>query len=376
MRILLIILLSAFVCQSAQSQTADPLKIKGDSIVVQISVYGILQKLSDDNKDIVFLNALNAAKNRDNFMDAFAEAWGKTETKPSLSQIFGTYALRDRINRNTTDEDVLKVIKAETDRLIKQTVAIIYERIDNYGIFSPKITYLNNSGKIQIKVYGVKDLAHLRNIIKTPGRLEYWETYDVLEIYSVLQKIDSMLHERTKEEHPLFYKLSPPVNGYNGNLFPGPVVGKTLISDTAQINAWFSDPVIINMLPQNLSLKWAYKSEGDFLNLIAIKVNTRNRKAPLDGSSMEKIQRKPFENIIDVRMNAEGARIWQRITVDNIGRAIAIVIDNRVYMHPIVQSEITGGRIHISGNFTKQEVDDIVVVLKSKELPAVVDILH
>jgi preprotein translocase subunit SecD len=79
---------------------------------------------------------------------------------------------------------------------------------------------------------------------------------------------------------------------------------------------------------------------------------------------------------VSMTMNSEGARTWSRLTGANVGKQVAIVLDNIVYSNPVVEQRITGGRSSIDGLESRQEAEDIVTILRSGSLPAPVNIIQ
>ncbi|MEO6882691.1 MAG: protein translocase subunit SecDF [Bacteroidia bacterium] len=186
--------------------------------------------------------------------------------------------------------------------------------------------------------------------------------------------------EKVKKENPLFMVLRPAVyqdkDGYK--VAPGPVVGYARIIDTSVVNQYLSNPKIKAIFPPNIRFLWTFKpfnKEGTALQLVAIKITSRDGKAPLSGdiitdASKEFDQKGGGNPQISMTMTAEAAQTWRRLTKDNIGKSIAIVLDNSVYSFPTVQAEIAGGVSQITGNFTVREADDLVNILKAGKLPA------
>jgi SecD/SecF fusion protein len=188
--------------------------------------------------------------------------------------------------------------------------------------------------------------------------------------------------EEYSKENPLFASLIPAdyqvQTQDQKNLVDGsPVLGYALVKDTSKVNAFLSRTDIAAMLPKNFRAFWTVKprqKDSQVLELIGIKVSSRNGEAPLDGKVITDASKDvaQFKNSYEVNMtmNVEGAQIWKRLTKDNIGRSIAIVLDDAVYSFPTVQGEIAGGRSNITGNFEVKEADDLANLLKAGKLPA------
>jgi SecD/SecF fusion protein len=336
--------------------------------------------------------------------------------------------LRDKINFNSTNAQVLDVIRKETDAAIDNSFNILRTRIDRFGVAQPNIQQLQTKGRILVELPGVKDQARVRNLLQGTAQLEFWETYENQEVYQYLlaanQKIkdmqgstvapvatdslsttatevapadtakteSSLLEELSgttstdtsavdnmadfKKEYPLFALLNPSTD-QSGQLYPGPVVGMAHFKDTIQINQYLHQPQIRNIFPQNMIFRWTAKptgANGNYYRLIALKVTSRDGRAPLDGDVITDA-RQDFDQLgsnpeVAMSMNSEGAKTWQRMTKENIGKSIAIVLDDYVRSFPTVQNEISGGRSSITGLESIEEAKDLANVLKSGKMPA------
>ncbi|HIZ88221.1 MAG TPA: protein translocase subunit SecDF [Candidatus Coprenecus pullistercoris] len=404
----------------------------GMNVMLEVQLSDLVRALSNYNTSPEFEQAINLAKEREratggntDFITLFQEAWEEVAPNQRLAQIFGTIDLRDRINAQSSNEDVIKVLREQAESAVANSFNVLRNRIDRFGVTSPNIQRLGNSSRILVELPGVKEPERVRKLLQGTASLEFWTTYENPEIYSYLQDVnniireleaettataetaetivtdtpasadstssmDALVAEMTQEDsistdelnwaknNPFFYALHPSVMT-NGQLAPGPVMGIAHYRDTAKINRWLRMPQIKAALPADLVPMWSVKASqmyegGNYYELIAIKVNTRDGKAPLDGGVVSDA-RLSYSNMggqpqVDMAMNSEGAQIWARMTADNIGRSIAIVLDDMVYSYPRVNTEITGGRSVIEGNFTIEEATDLANVLNSGKLPA------
>lgn len=397
----------------------------GMNVMLQVELSDLVRALADNNTSAEFEQALALAKkyeveNREDFISGFAKAWEEVAPGQKLSQIFGTYEMRERITPESTNEEVLSIIKAESESAIANSFNVLRNRIDRFGVASPNIQRLGNSGRILVELPGVKEPERVRKLLQGTASLEFWTTYENSEVFQYLSEANRVIAEMENDgvvveteakevvegddlvaeltsaqdslsaeelnfskNNPLFYVLQP--STYNGQLMPGPVVGVAHYKDTAKINSWLAMPQIKNILPADMVPMWTVKpaqgdASGSYFELVAIKVNTRDGKAPLDGGVVTDA-RVAYNNMggqpeVSMAMNAEGARIWSRLTADNIGKSIAIVLDGMVYSFPRVNTEITGGQSSISGQFTIEEAEDLANVLKSGKLPAPATIIQ
>ncbi|MCL2728313.1 MAG: protein translocase subunit SecD, partial [Bacteroidales bacterium] len=397
----------------------------GMNVTLEISMEDMIKALANNSTAPAFTSALalakeNQANSRSDLITLFGEAWNQVAPGQRLSQIFGTYDLRDRIKPESTNEEVLKVIRTEAEGAVSNSFNVLRNRIDRFGVTQPNIQRSGNSGRILVELPGVKEPERVRKLLQGTASLEFWETFDNREIISALEEANTLIrgmiasqegHEEEsvtpadtlseeqsdedllaqlteaesssdefaayEKQNPLFAALNPRVS--QGQIMPGPVIGMAHYRDTAKVGAWFRIPQIQTLFPQGFVPMWGVKASdfdpnGVYYELYAIKQNTRDGKAPLDGGVITDA-RTSFGNTsnvphVSMTMNAEGARVWARLTADNIGKAIAIVLDDMVYSAPTVQTEITGGSSMITAQFTISEADDLANVLKSGKLPA------
>lgn len=397
----------------------------GMNVTLEVSLPDILKAMSGNSTDSSFLKAMSlAAQNQktsgSDFVTLFGQAWEQVAPNRKLSAIFGTYELRERIKPESSNSDVLKVIREDSESAVANSFNVLRNRIDRFGVASPNIQRLGNSGRILVELPGVKEPERVRKLLQGTANLEFWSTYEASELMPALQEANAVIKQMLDEEkgklktvdstavnvqpktvatdslgndsllaqlaaktndslamidnNPLLSKLQPMINK-QGQIASGPVIGTALVTDTGMINKWLNLPQVSKLFPREFKPKWTIKpvdKAETYYNLIAIKANTRDGKAPLDGSVITDARRS-FNNQeiqVDMGMNAEGAKVWARLTADNIGRSIAIVLDDYVYSAPTVHNEISGGRSQISGGFTVNEAEDLANVLKSGKMPA------
>lgn len=197
------------------------------------------------------------------------------------------------------------------------------------------------------------------------------------------KKTDAASKAQIQAENPLFALLNPAIFTKNNQqqVSPGPVVGYSLVKDTAKVNNLLAKSEVKALMPKNLRFMWTIKPEGDkdkFLQLVAIKTNNDGR-SKLDGGAISNANRSVDQignNEVSMQMNSDGAKVWQKLTRDNVGKSVAIALDDYVYSYPRVNAEIAGGNSSISGSFTPDEADDLSNVLKAGKLPAPCRILE
>ena len=392
----------------------------GMNVMLQVQLHDLVKALAGGSTAPEFTNALALAKersvdSRNDFITLFAEAWEETSNGMPLAQIFGTYEMRDQIGPESTDAEVIEVIRAESESAISNSFNVLRNRIDRFGVTQPNIQKLGNSGRILVELPGVKEPERVRKLLQGTASLEFWPTYTNEEIEGYLAEANAFLAqmqaaeetvaevaEETESEdilaeelkqaendaaaeaeilkqNPLFALLQP--SGARGHA----CIGYAHYADTAQINKLLAMPQVKQFFPPEFKPMWTVKASAmdpneNIFELVAIKAPTRDGKAPLDGGAVTDARVQYGNNggspEVSMTMNAEGANVWARLTKDNIGRQIAIVLDGMVYSYPNVQSEISGGSSQITGDFTLEEAEDLANVLKSGKLPAPATIIQ
>lgn len=412
-------------CQAREINLGLDLK-GGMNVMLEVSTVDVVRALAGHTEDSVFNKAIDMAvatqkktTNRD-FVSLFYDAIRQVNPDVQLASYFNTQ-LRDRIKLNDDNDAVIKVVKEEATSAYDRTYEILRQRIDKFGVAQPTIQQLRASERILVELPGVKDPQRVRKLLQGTAQLEFWLTYDNAEAYRMLDKVDSYISsiggtetasETTAEvvdttaqpvtegdsllsalgasdnenastdeltkDHPLFNEnmLMPNINP-QGGLLEGPVVGyahaKSRDAISRMIATAFEKRVIDS---RTVKFLWGAKpiqDGSDIYQLFAIRINTRDGAALLDGSVITDA-RQDFSNAggneISMTMNSEGARDWKRITGENVGKCIAIVLDDLVYSAPVVNGEIAGGRSSITGSFTLEEAKDLANILKSGKLPA------
>ena len=374
----------------------------GMNVMLQVQLQDLVRALAGGSTDPTFLKAMETAKannvnSSQDFIALFGDAWAQNAGGRRLAEIFGTYELRDKVKPESTDAEVLNVIRNEAKSAIDNSFNVLRNRIDRFGVTQPNIQRIENSGKILIELPGVKDPERVRKLLQGTASLEFWPTFQgnevnlnaadarVAEILGNLndstatEALDTLSAESAafKKQPPLFAVLSP--SGWNTAC-----LGFAQGVDTATVNKYLA--MATDVLPQGFRPMWTVKPSeyvqgSNVYELVAIKATSRDGKAPLDGSAVTDARTEFNTNqggspSVSMSMNAEGASTWARLTKDNIGKQIAIVLDGLVYSYPNVQNEITGGNSSITGKFDLQEAEDLANVLKSGKLPAPATIIQ
>lgn len=401
----------------------------GMNVTMEVSVPDIIRVLSGNNTSETFTKAMALAQEKQkssgtDFVTLFIESFHEVDPQAQLASVFTSYELKDKVSLNSSNSEVEKVLRDEVDGAVDNSFKVLRTRIDRFGVVQPNIQKLSQQGRILIELPGVKEPARVRKLLQGSANLEFWETYDLNEILPQLIQInaeyaqlnastettetakeeakpaqkdanddiaalvDSLQEdsatleadqekrfEEYKKQNPLFAILNPSVN-QQGQAYRGPVVGTVHYTDTAAVTAILNSQVAKQVLPRDLRLRWTVKSVDDaeqYYQLIALKAQ-RDGRATMEGDVITDAradfsQTGSYANV-SMSMNAEGSKAWQRVTKENIGKSIAIVLDGFVYSFPTVQNEIAGGNSQITGNFTVEEAKDLANTLNSGKMPA------
>lgn len=360
----------------------------GMNVILQVSMPDILRSMKNAETDTVF-DAAIAATNQiikehksDDYVGTFTEQYRQRSKNADFSVVF-----TGLVKPGSDDAAVTRTLKQEVkDRVNNSATNVLRSRIDAYGVVSPNIQVLQGKdGQILLELPGVKEHERVRDLLQRSANLEFYETYKTNEIAAQLQQLDSELRKDS-------------VNGGQGlweqfaqvDMQGSPVVGMATQTNQDVINAMLESPAAKRILPANLKLRWEVKPQTvqftdtaskakkdlDLYRLVALKTN--NGKPALDGSCViaanadyEQMQ----GNVVSMTMNSEGSKQWARVTGNNIGNCVAIVLDNYVYSFPRVNTAIEGGRSQITGDFTIEEAQDLANVLKSGKMNAKVEII-
>ena len=434
----------------------------GMNVTLEVSVKDIVNALAGHSQDPTFVQAMQLAterqeKSEGDFVTLFGEAFEEVDPNARLASIF-LYEFKDKgITVNSSNNDVLKVLKSECDGAISRSYQILRTRIDRFGVAQPNIQKLENSGRILVELPGIKDPKRVRKLLQGTAQLEFWETYNFSEIQQYFAEANAKLAETRKakngldnaetpveatstesevtaseaietpaetaeaieavpadsaetsladqlaensqaealseedelnqfqENNPLFTYLQPSYyQNEAGQVVAGETarVGIAQVKDTAVINQMLAETKSI--FPRNLKFAWTVKpeitqGEMQFLELVALKMS-RDNKCALGGEVITDARQDYGQGNqveVTIQMNAEGAKAWKRLTGENIGKQIAIVLDDYVYSYPVVNQEISGGRSQISGGgMTIEEAQDLANILKAGKLPAPARILE
>ncbi len=406
----------------------------GMNVMLEVSVPDIVRSLAGNGaKDSLFVATMKLAEEKrktsqSDFITLFEQSFKEVApTNAKLSTIFRKLELKQT---NPSNDDVIKALREETEAALENTFMVLRARIDRFGVSQPNIQRLAQSGRIMIELPGVKEPERVRRLLQGTANLEFWKTYELSEIASVFPQIDERVAaiglenveedttaivedaeeatevavveenandtleglpevetenaeeeqmQMTREEILKKYPFTARFIQFNDrpdeNGKYGPLVGYALETDTAEINRILNLDIVKNILPQDLKLCWHAKTGKDNSSvhqLIALKA-VGEQGCVLDGKAVSDAHQdfnQQSGNEISMSMNPEGAKKWKKITEENVGNCIAIVLDDLVYSYPRVNDVIPNGRSSITGAFSLEEAKDLANLLKAGKLPA------
>ncbi len=419
--------------QCREMEVGLGLDLKGGmNVTLQVSVADVLKALSNNNPDPNFNLAIaNAVKNQadnNDFIASFLEEYKKIDPNVRLSAIFSTLELKDRIKPNSTNDEVMSVLRDELNIAVDNSYNVLRNRIDRFGVVAPNIQKLEKDGRILVELPGVKEPERVRKLLQGTANLEFWETYKVEQVIAKLQAVNSAFavseanhavaeeetaqeeapvqesaevaeattdtaqselknqlaqeadaaaqFEQFRKQNPLFAVLQP--TEYQGT----PVLGIAHKKDTAEVNRILNSKIARDILPSNLVARWTVKAideKDTYYQLVALK-SGKGGRAAMSGDVVTDA-RDDFDkfrggSVVHMNMNGEGAKEWEKLTGNNVGNAIAIVLDDQVYSFPNVNGAISGGSSEISGSFTPEEAKDLSNVLNSGKMAAGINIIQ
>ena len=370
--------------QAREMEVGLGLDLKGGmNVTLQISVPDILRALSNQNPDPKFNEALAEAEKlqknsaEKDFVEVFCREYQKIAPEGSLYQIFRGI---EKLQVGASNSDVQKVLAEEVGAMVDNSYNVLRTRIDRFGVVSPNIQKLENTGRILLELPGVKEPERVIKLLKGTANLEFYETYTIAELQGALMSlnaasvapVDTTVADSVKKEAPK--SLLQMLNQGRG----GASICIVAVSDTAAVNAILNSAEAARLLPTNFKPRWSVKSiddRGQYFELEALKTV---QGGPVLTGDVVTDASSEFDNmqgqVVSMKMNDEGARQWARVTQQNLNKAIAIVLDDQVYSFPNVNSVIEGGSSQITGNFSVEEANDLANVLKSGKMVARVNV--
>ena len=400
----------------------------GMNVILEVSVPDVVDVLADHKTDAAYKKAMELAKkeeetSQNDFISLFVKYWKQEGNGRPLAAIFATQQMKGKVSTSSTDSQVEAALRTEVQSAVDNSFNVVRNRIDKFGVVQPNIQKLEGqSGRIMVEMPGIKEPERVRKLLQGSANLEFWETYNSQEVTPLLAQLnqrwaaqggvdvadttavdsaataavadsakaatgdlaaklakkdskDNKAVEMAKKQNPLFSIFQPT----QGNTLA--VVGYANARDTAEINKMIYSDLAGRIFPAELKLRWGATPEdfggqntkGDIFELYALKVTEPSGRAPLEGDVITSAK-DDFDQMghpsVSMQMNSDGARRWSQITKQNIGKAVAIVLDDAVYSAPRILSQIDGGNSQITGNFTIEATKDLANTLNSGKMPA------
>ena len=400
----------------------------GMNVILEVSVPDVVDVLADHKTDAAYKKSMEEAKkeeetSQDDFISLFVKYWKKNSNGRPLAAVFATQQMKGKVSTQSTDSEVESALRAEVQSAVDNSFNVVRNRIDKFGVVQPNIQKLEGqSGRIMVEMPGIKEPERVRKLLQGSANLEFWETYNSQEIYPLLAQLnqkyaitggeaeevaaDTVAADTTAaataattdlaaklaagkkdakvadakakadalKQNPLFAVFQPVPQGLS-------IVGYANARDTADVNKVIYSDIARQVLPAECKLRWGAQPEdfggentkGDIYALYALKVTEPNGRAPLEGDVITNAKDE-FDQMghpsVSMQMNSDGARRWSQITKQNIGRGVAIVLDDAVYSSPRILTQIDGGNSQITGNFTIETTKDLANTLNSGKMPA------
>ncbi len=390
----------------------------GINAILQVSVKDILIGLSNNSKNTVFTEALAKADeaqkdSQENYLDLFYNNFvelSANKVKLSDPSIFGTKSLRDKIDFNKTNEQVKSTLQEEINTSINTAFEVLRSRIDKFGVVQPSIQRIGTSGRIQVELPGAKDIDRVQKLLQSTAELQFWEVYTNADVqnffFTANAKVAELLKDDSTTEVAKDSTKSDSIDDLLGEssdstevatqknlftyLFPNvaqnqqqitSLVAQARVQDTAKVNSLLANKEVRALLPANLKyvkFLWDYKANpstdgtNDIISLYAIKSN-RNDKPSIDGDVIADAKQdydQVSKPIVSMTMNGIGTKKWSKLTGENIGKHVAIVLDNYVYTAPVINGQLGSNSSISGGSMTVNEAQDIATILKAGKLPA------
>ena len=399
----------------------------GMNVILEVSVPDVVDVLADHKTDAAYKKSMEEAKkeeetSQDDFISLFVKYWKKNSNGRPLAAVFATQQMKGKVSTQSTDSEVESALRAEVQSAVDNSFNVVRNRIDKFGVVQPNIQKLEGqSGRIMVEMPGIKEPERVRKLLQGSANLEFWETYNSQEIYPLLAQLnqkyaitggeaeevaadtvavdttaataattdlaaklaagkkdakvaDAKAKADALKQNPLFAVFQPVPQGLS-------IVGYANARDTADVNKVIYSDIARQVLPAECKLRWGAQPEdfggentkGDIYALYALKVTEPNGRAPLEGDVITNAKDE-FDQMghpsVSMQMNSDGARRWSQITKQNIGRGVAIVLDDAVYSSPRILTQIDGGNSQITGNFTIETTKDLANTLNSGKMPA------
>ena len=404
----------------------------GMSVTLEVELEGLLRSLSNNGKNPALVKALQTANQRKQNSDAdyislFVQAFREQNPSVKLSSIFAGTGQRT-IKLEDSDNAVETKLRGYAEGAISNTYNVLQKRIDQFGVAQPNVQLDKTKGIITVELPGVKDdPERVRRYLQATANLQFVEIYNIGELDKPLTDAENALKtyysgvktapatvdstaattrpagdtgktatiselvksqpakadsaKTANVEQSLFRIFQPigPQQGTDGRQQFAPNIGYIASRDTAIFNEYLRIENVRSQLPSNLRIAYGVAErndqgvKSDVLPVYALKMPEGSEKARLEGDGVQQASQDYDDRgrpAIKMTMTKQGERTWADMTTENVGKPIAIVLDDIVYSAPNVINPITSGTSEISGNFSVEEAQDLANILQSGKLPA------
>ena len=375
----------------------------GMSVTMEVGLDGLIKSLANYSKEPAFNTALANAVNKKansnaDLISLFTAEYKVANPTGSLAPLFATRS-NGKLKFDASDATVSAYLQEQSIQAFNNTYRILNTRIDRFGLASPSINPDPTKGIINIELAGISDKERVRSYLQSTANLQFFEVYTfenkdfqnailaadkAIELSNagivdsnVVAKVDTAKANAAKNPLLRIVQFTQPYQAKNGQyVFPAEI-GYTLKKDSAVLNAYLALPEVKSKFPSNLVFMYGKPDESDpkakdVLALYAIKT-LENGLAELEGDHVANAAQDFDERgkvAIKMNMDKIGTSIWAKMTSRNVGKPIAIVLDNIVYSAPNVNDAITTGNSQISGNYSLKTAQDLAQILESGKLPA------
>lgn len=382
--------------------------VGGMSVTLEISVPELVKSLARNPRDVKFKKPFESALNTHlsvggDFIDLFVRNYEKMNPNAMLVRELAITEI-DELSKNSTNDDVVKFLRNKVASSMEGVEQIMSKRINQFGVAQPNIQRSANSNRLYIELPGVQDEATVAEKLQSTANLQFFETYQKEEIASQLAQANMLSRqaEIIQEEitdttatsdslattdsvkKPAAKPMSLKTNekALMDYVVGGEsvIIGNVKAEDREKVTKILARKDIQAAFPDDLKFMWsanlekvAMNSKEMAYNLFAVKI-PESGKALVGGKDVKNATKGLDQNsgaiTVDLTMTIEGADRWAQMTAENVGKFVAITMDDVVYSAPRVNEPITGGNTQISGSFTIQDATDLAGLLNGGALPA------
>ncbi|MDP4255574.1 MAG: protein translocase subunit SecDF, partial [Bacteroidota bacterium] len=385
--------------KSKESELLLGLDLQGGiSVTLDVALDALIKGLANNPRDQQVLKAINLANAKKqtragNFIDLFAQSYKELYPGSKMAPLFANSNNSNRLKFDASDDAVISYLNEQAVAAMNQTYKVLQLRIDKFGVAQPSISLDANRGIISVELAGATDPDRVRKYLQSTANLQFWEVYNLGELQNPFLTADKSLQnylngvkdtgvaksdsgklakaDSTKQDssavagpnqNPLLnnrlIRFIPPQQGKNGTPQYSAALAVVNTKDTAKVDEYLALPVVRNNFPQDLKFLWGKQRLDENgkvipeLDLYAIRTIPGKDKAEIEGDAIEDANQdyEPVtgEVIVEMSMKKQGAKKWADMTTKNVGKPIAIVLDDVVYSAPFVNEPITGGNSRIT----------------------------